>query len=345
VARLLAVFRLLIALVRRDLRSLSSLGLNNLFLCAVFLAQGSTSPRHAFWSTFLFQIVLFVPLLFSLSADALARIPPVRLALWPLSSAHRLAIHLLALALSPAFWLFGSIITLWGGLTPGVAFLALGLAIQLIVFLSTSFVRPGVRFLLLPPTPPTRLGGLIQIQARHLFTVLDLYAALLLSLSGTAYRFLSSSPQAEAFPVLALLIAIALSTFAQRTFSLDSPGAIARYRLLPLAGWKLLAAKDIAYLSVLTLLVAPLNLTAGLTAGLMAIAIGRYPAITRIVPQRRWRFTGGDIRFGIAQIIPGGLAGLGVMRAGNLFFVAACCAYALSLYLGGRWWDQQRTPK
>jgi hypothetical protein len=254
-------------------------------------------------------------------------------------------VHLLALALSPAFWLFGSIITLWGGLTPGVAFLALALVIQLIVFLSNSFVRSGFRSLQLRPMPPARLGGLIQIQARHLFAVLDLYAALLLSLSGTAYRFLSSSPQPEAFPILALLIAIALSTFAQRTFSLDSPGAIARYRLLPLAGWKLLATKDLAYLTVLAVLVAPLSSTAGLTFGLMAIAIGRYTAITRIAPQRRWRFTGGDIRFGIAQIILGGLAALGAVRVGNLFFVAASCAYALSLYLGGRWWDRQRTSK
>jgi hypothetical protein len=344
VARLLAVLRLVVVLVRRDLHSLSTLGLNNLFLCILFLLVGTISPRHAFWSTLLFQIVLLIPLLFSLSVDALARIPPIRLALWPLTSVQRFAVHLLALILNPAFWLFGSVLTLWGGLTPGVAYVALALTIQLIVFFCTLFVRSSFRFFRFPPALPTRLGGLIQIQARHLFTVLDLYTALLLSIGGTAYRFLSSNPQPEAFPILALLISIALSTFAQRTFSLDSAGAIARYRLLPLVGWKLLAAKDLAYLSVLALLVAPLSLTVGLTFGLIAIAIGRYPAISKIVPQRQWRFTGGDIRFGIAQIILGVLAGLGAMRVGILAFVAACFAYAISLYLGGRWWDSN-VPK
>jgi hypothetical protein len=337
-ARIAAVLRLLLLLTRRGLKSVSSLGLNNPFFCVLFLLQGST-PKTAFWTALPFFIILFVPLLFAMAADTLALIPAVRDTLWPLKPTERLAIRIAGLALSPAFWLFGTILCLWQGIGIALAFIVLAAIIQSAVFLfSRKLHLHPLRWI---PRPPGRPGGLIQIELRHILSTLDVYTALMLSLAGTAYRIFAKSPQPDAFPVIAVLIAIALSTYAQRTFGLDSPGSLARYRLLPLPAWQLLLAKDLAYLAIAGALVLPLSFKAGVTFSLLALAIGRHPSLHRRAPQKPWRFTSGDPRFGALQVILGGVAGLASVRTSIGFLYLAIGLYAVSLYMGDRWWRQK----
>jgi hypothetical protein len=340
-ARIAAVLRLLVLLTRRGLKSLSSLGLNNLFFCVLFLFQGST-PKTAFWTALPFFVILFVPLLFAMAADTLVLIPAVRETLWPLIPRERVVIRILGLALSPAFWLFGIVLTLWQGSAIGLAFVALAAIIQLAVFLGSRLAK---KFQFYPlrwvPAVPGRLGGLIQIELRHILSTLDVYTALMLSLAGSAYRIFATSPQPDPFPVVAVLIAIALSTIAQRSFGLDSPGSFARYRLLPLPGWQLLLAKDAAYLAITAVLVVPLSFKAGMTFSFLALAIGRYPSLRQRVPQKPWRFTSGDPRFGALQVIFGGVAGLASVRTSIGFLYLAIVLYAASLYMGNRWWRQK----
>jgi hypothetical protein len=345
VARLLSVLRLLVLLTKRDLNGIASVGLNNLVFCAVFLVQGSV-PKHIFLELLPIQILLLVPLLFAMSADALSRVPRERMALWPLSSAQRFGIGVASLALSPAFWLFSAAIFLMGGVTWGLCFLMLAVGVQVLVWL-VFLLRQGRSQTLMRWVPrfPGRLGGIVQVELRHILTTLDFYAALMLCVAGSCYRFFAKAPQVEAYPILALLIGVALSTYAQRTFALDGTGGVARYRLLPLRGWQLLAAKDVAYLLVGGALVLPLGLLPGMTFHFVALAIGRYPALRLGVPQRAWRFMSGDIRFGALQILLGVIAGLGCARVSSLFLLAAVGLYAVSLYAGGRWWEAPHSQR
>jgi hypothetical protein len=107
--------------------------------------------------------------------------------------------------------------------------------------------------------------------------------------------------------------------------------------LFPLPGWRILAAKDIAYLAVLTVLVLPLDLGAGLSFGLMALAAGRYPALRDRVPVQRWRFTGGRLPFGILQMAAGAAAAFAESERGPAVLLLAFLVYLVSLWLGDRW--------
>jgi hypothetical protein len=335
-----AILRLLARLSRKDAESFSSLGLNNLFLCVAFLVSSSTNPRTAFWSAFPFLVILIVPLLCALSADALKRIPDERWKLWPLSPPMGALLRVLSVALNPAFWLGGVILLAWAGLAPSVAFILLAVLVQAVVGLGSWGRRRfgGTSLLQLMPQPPGRLGGILQVGIRQLSSTLDFYTALMLCMGGALYRCLSTSPNPEAYPVVALLVALSLSTYAQRSFGLDAKGGMTRLRLLPLEGWQILVAKDAVFLGVTALLVLPLNLRVGVTCSLVTLAIGRWPSLRQSAPQRRWRFTGGDIRFGVLQVVAGSSIGISAYRISPWFLAGALCLYAVSLVLGDRWW-------
>ncbi len=199
---------------------------------------------------------------------------------------------------------------------------------------------PALSTRLYMPHVPGRLGGIIGMGARQITLALDFSLALLLSLAGRAYRWISLHPDPDAFPILALLVALALSTYAQRMFGMDSASAISRFRLLPLRGWQIVLAKDIGDLGILTLLVLPLNLGAGLTFGLVAVTIGRYPSLRLTSKQHRWRFTSGNIWFGTGQVVAGFALGISTVRISLWILPCVALLYAVSIASAGWLWDK-----
>jgi hypothetical protein len=117
---------------------------------------------------------------------------------------------------------------------------------------------------------------------------------------------------------------------------LDSRCALTRYRLLPIPLWQIVLAKDIAFLTVLAILVAPLNLAAGVTSGLIALAIGQHTSVHRRNPQYRWRFTGGRMIVGVPQIVLGFGLGLAAQQVSFAFLWIAAAGYCVSLYVTSR---------
>jgi hypothetical protein len=113
-----------------------------------------------------------------------------------------------------------------------------------------------------------------------------------------------------------------------------------RYRLLPIAGWKILVTQDLAFLIPLAVMVSLLNLRTGVTFGLVAIAVGRYPSLTQRANQRRWRFVGGDLRFGLAQLLLSASAGIGAARAGLWVVGVAFAVYLVSIVGGEMLWKR-----
>jgi hypothetical protein len=174
-----------------------------------------------------------------------------------------------------------------------------------------------------------------------MLSVLDPYVALVLTLGCLAYRRFAPNPDPEAWTILAMVVAVALSTYAQCLFGLDLPSGMVRYRLLPLRGYEILLAKDIAFLCILMVLVAPLAPLPGLAAGLVALAIGHHMSVTKPMPQVRWRFTAGAVfPDGFFQLILMVSTGVAVARTSILYLAPAFAAYVISLCYYGRRWDK-----
>src|SRR5205823_5754764 len=114
----------------------------------------------------------------------LSKIPPDRLALWPVGHAQRLVLRLVSLVLSPAFWLT-VILLLKTNLELALFFLGLAVGGQVLIAFSKGLVSRTPRWNPVKhiPGPPVRTGELIRNTARQLLSVLDTYLAALLSLS------------------------------------------------------------------------------------------------------------------------------------------------------------------
>src|SRR5260370_718019 len=174
-----------------------------------------------------------------------------------------------------------------------------------------------------------------------MLSVLDVYTALLLTICGMVYRFASRNPVPDAYFGLSLLVVLAISTYGQTLFGFDANGGVSRYRLMPLRGWQVLAAKDAAYFVVLLVLVLPLAPLAGLAGGCASLAIGHYGSVRNPVAQMRWRFTGGgSLQTGIVQTLML-FSAMAMVFRGTLWVLPAwVAAYGASLWGYGRELDR-----
>jgi hypothetical protein len=343
-AAIIAILRALGRVVKRDLGTLRSVQFNNFFLFAMLLTYSSLASSKKPAGATPFLVLLGLVLLFPLSSDPLKKIPPIRLELWPLSGTQRWRLRLASLALSPVLWIAVVILAATGSPVAAVFLLVVALIMQGFLVLASSLARRAPRWNPYRNVPqiPGKLGGMIRNNIRQMLTVLDFYAAILLCIAGNAYRWLSPHPEPRAFPIMAFLVGLALSTYAQCLFGLDSASGLTRYRLLPLRGWQILLAKDAAFLGILFVMVLPLSPGPGLTFGLIAVAVGRYPSVVLRLPQKPWRFSSGDFRFGVLQMVLGTALGFGVYENGKWFLIPVVLAYLASLYSGGRSWDRGR---
>ena len=329
-ARLAAILKALAKAFRRDWQSFGSLGANNLLWVTVLLLQKA--------GTFIYLIVGLV-MLVPMSADPLRKIPPSRLILWPLARRDRWLLRALSPWINPITWLVAALAvwSLRGRVTAGLIALAAGLVAA--GFLLSSLPVPrGFGMWRRVPHFPGPLNQLIRKNLREILSTLDFYCALLLSVALLAYRLAGRPLPIEAFLAMTLLIVLALSTYTQSLFGLDGEGGLSRYRLLPLAGWQLLAAKDGAFLAAAVVLTLPGEPLTGLAAALIVLATGHGPSVDRPTPQIRWRFTNGSsIMYGLFQAIMMGLAGAAVFFSGA-WLVIPCAA----IWAGTLWWYGKR---
>lgn len=326
-----AVLRALGKAVRRDLGTFGSLTVNNFSLFVALMIYGATQSGVEPKSSYPFLLLLGFLLLFPMSSDPLAKAPPARLALWPLAPRQRLVLRLASLLLSPVAWLTLFLLFKFAA-SLALLFLVMAVAIQALLTFSRHCFPP------VPWVPPLpgREGGLVRNNLRQMLTVLDPYLALALSAGGSAYRFAMRAPDAAAFPIFAILVGLALSTYAQCLFSLDSASGITRYRLMPLPPWRILMAKDAAFLAILLVLVLPLDAGVGLTFGTIALAVGHWPSVRKRLPLRRWRFAGGRVKYGAAQVVAGTTLAMAEKQFGAVFLLVALVCLALSYLATGR---------
>jgi hypothetical protein len=133
---------------------------------------------------------------------------------------------------------------------------------------------------------------------------------------------------------MALLVLLALSSYTQCLFGLDGAGGLSRYRLLPVRGWQLLAAKDVAFLTVALVLLLPLTPLPGLGAAMVCLALGHAPSVEEPREQVRWRFSGGvSVLYGFMQVIAMAAAAAAISFVGRWIAIPCLILWGISL-----WW-------
>ena len=328
-ARVAAVLRALAQAHRRQQSDIASIIGNNFFLVAALLLQEA--------GTFIY-LLIGVVLLFPLSTDPLRKIPASRLSLWPLTDHDRRVLRLASPWVNPVSWLVvgAAVWAARGKVSLGLWGAFAGLFVLTFV-LSDLPISPGRTIWLHVPPFPGRWNQLIRKNLREILSTLDFYCALLLSLSALAWRLFGVALPDEAFFALTILIVLALSSYSQCLFGLDGPGGMARYRLLPLHGWEILLAKDIALLAAVIPLTLPLSPLTGIAAALIALSAGHQPSVENFRPQHRWRFsTGAGVVTGLLHAAAMAMAGSAVYFKGAWILIPCVGAWLGSVWYCGR---------
>jgi hypothetical protein len=322
----LAVLRAIGLASYRELRSLQSIAGQNFFYLVLLIAL---QPESAYFFALLIGTLLFFPL----SSDPLEKVPPDRRKLWPLHRRDWIAIRIASLFLSPVI-LIAAYVFLRMGWRLAAQLVLIGLAAQTFSYVFKRWA-PHFNLMRFVPAPPGMIGQLMRLHWREMLTTLDPYVGLLLTLITTVYRLTGGRLDPAAVPIISMVVVVAISTSAQVLIGLDGPGA-QRYRLMPLHGWQVLLAKDAAFLTVLLILIAPLEIPASFTAGLAALTIGHSHAGEQPA-QQHWRFTSGVMwPTGAFQMFAIFAVGNGVLKYGVPFFALTAAAWLLSLWWFGR---------
>jgi hypothetical protein len=334
-ARLRSVIGLLKALGLvswRDIRSLGSIGGQNFFLFVVFVAL---QPESAIF----FALILGVVLLFPLSSDPMQKVPGERRAMWPLLRWEWTAVRVWSLALSPIAWLAIVLLARAGWRVSAIA-AAGGVSVQAIAYLAKRFSRTS-RWLHGIPAPPGVVGAIMRLQWREMLRTLDPYVALALVVGTELYRFSGKPLDPAALQIMALVTVVAMSTETQVFFGIDGHGA-ARYAQLPIRGWQILLAKDLAFLALLGLLVMPLDFVGGLVSGIAILAIGHRRSVLKPVRQAAWRFTSGALfPDGLIQVVVLFWVGRSAKAVGLPLIGPCILAWLASLLFYGWRWDRR----
>jgi hypothetical protein len=343
VAALRAILKALRRAVSRDLMTLWSIKVNNFFLFVLLLVYGAlesgVEPKSAEPLLLLLGLLILLPA----SSDPLAKIPPSRLALWPLHVSQRVSLRLGSLMLSPVLWLTFALLWKASSVSTALGFVGFAVGIQTLMSLSVGLARsaPAWNPLRCIPQFPGRMGGLIRNNLREMLTLLDFYVALMLSVGGSYYCRFALNPDPSAPGVLSVLVALAFSTFAQSLFGLELGPGMTRYHLLPLRGWEILMAKDVAFLALLLVLIAPLSIGPGLTFGLAALALGHHSSLYQRIVLKSWRFAGGRLLpVGAIQAVGGFGLGFAEIQFGATVLVPVAALWVLSVYFYGRCWEK-----
>jgi hypothetical protein len=323
-ASLKPILRALATAAKRERKTFHSIATNNFFVASALLLQQA--------GVFVYLVGALV-VLFPMSADPLRKIPPERLALWPLGKAALRKLRLLSPWINPLTWVLAALAAWSVRHTESLGVLGVAAGLFAIGFLVPSVSGEPV-FLRWIPAARGVMGQLVRKNLREILLTLDFYVALLMSVSGLIYRLVIPALPAEALMVMTLLVVLALSSYAQCLFGLESHSGLTRYHLMPVEGWRVIAAKDVAFLLVAVVLTLPLAPVAGFAGALTVLAFGHAPSVEERREQTRWRFSSGaSFGHGVVQTIA--LAGACMTAFRITAWIVIPCALACA---GSAWW-------
>jgi hypothetical protein len=321
-----AILAALVTAVRRDLKTVGSFSGNNLFVASVAFLFFGDPGVFAGLATFI-GLILFIPL----SADPLRVLPPDRLLVWPFSKGEHRWLRILSPWLNPVTWLFAAL-AVWKRVSLDLWALAAGVFAIGFVLPSVPAARRGIWHRL--PSFPGRLNHLIRKNLRETLSTLDFWCSAVVSAFCLGFRIAGLLP-AKALLPMTIIVMLALSTYSQTLFGLDGDAGMTRYRLLPIPGWQVLAAKDVPFLLVSVAMTLPLAPASGLAAALSALAVGHHVSVIHHSDQMRWRFSSGvSFATSIFQVVVMS-AGAAAVHAMPLLIILCVAVYAWSTWRYG----------
>lgn len=329
-ARLAAILRALWRAIRRDQKSVFSVGSNSFFMASLLVMQDA--------GLFIFLLVALVVII-PFSSNPSQKIPLSRLRSWPLSRAEIWVLRMASPWVNPMTWLLALLLIAVEAqkITSGVwLFIAMIVSGGFVVSsLPGNVEHAAFRHM---PRFPGILNQLIRKDLRQILSVLDVYLAGLLSGITAFVRLTGIDLPPHGLMILTALVVLALSSYTLSLFGPDVPSGLSRYRLLPVRGWQLLLSKDLAVLLVSLPLLVPLQSMPGLGATLVALAIGHRVSVRVARTQSRWRFSRGApfLPIGLVQTFGITLAGALVFFHGPLLLVPCIAVWVLSMRHYGR---------
>ena len=314
----------LITAVRRDLKSVGSFSGNNLFVAGMASLFLGDPGAFVALSSFI-GLVLFIPL----SADPLRVLPPDRVDVWPLGTGELRWLRILSPWLNPVMWIVAAL-AVWQRVSMGVFVLAAAVFAMGFLLPSLPAARKGMWRRMPTFSRPVESSD-PQESARDAFDSRFLVQrGSKCFLSGLSLR---GDPAAEALLPMTILVMLAISTYSQTLFGLDGDGGMTRYRLLPVPGWQILAAKDVPFLLVSVLMTMPL--APARRPRRRAHRSRHWPSriSDRHSHQMRWRFSSG-VSFGasIIQVVVMSATAAAVHTIPLLVFLCA------GVYAWSTWW-------
>ena len=334
-ARMVGLIRGMMQTQVRALRSLNSAFSNNFVVFALLLF--GLQPKGNFFLSALVGLLLFS----QLCTGSVGQVPKERLLLLPMTFSDTLVLRMAGLLWSPPFWIATALLLLGGPRRQERALLVILIAISLNLVFALGhrmlLRHPGSNPFRWIPAFPGSLGGLVRKNLRELFRTLDVYLALILSLLGTLYRLLDSNPATDVGSGCSILIVLALSTPTQSLFAAEGRAGLERYRLMPIRGWELLLAKDLAFLGIVFILTLPLSPISGLAGGVGALMVGHFATVGRKGIQVPWQFTAGTSVFlGVIQVVTLAVTAILCYRVSLWWFLPLGVALMGSLTFHGR---------
>ena len=201
--------------------------------------------------------------------------------------------------------------------------------------------RISMRWQFRLPAPPGITGALMRLHWREMLHTRDPYLAFSLMAAPMLYSIFGKALDPSAPRIVSLVVALAISTETQVLLGIDGRGS-ERYRLVPIRGWRILLAKDLAFLLLLAFLVIPLDFISGMFGGLAALTVGHHRSVMKPIPQTRWRFTSGAILMdGVIQTAALFAVGSTVRTKGLPLMASCLLAWLLSLFFYGWQWDRR----
>jgi hypothetical protein len=331
-ARVRAVLKWLARAAKRNRRTFRFNG-NNIFYTAIAL-MFMLDPAIAGILIVIMGVIVLLPM----SSDPLRAIPPSRGSLWPLETNDRRLLRFLSPFLNPMTWLVLAL-AVWKRVSWGLVAFAGGTVLTGF-FLSAASPGRGTFWRSLPRFP-SPLNQMIRKNLREMLSTLDFVTGALIAVAAVGWRAAGLLPK-EAFFPLTFVAMLAISTCALSLFGLDGAAGLRRYSLLPVRGWQILLAKDIAYLTIALVVSLPLYIPGAIGAALIALAVGHRASIQHVTPQLRWRFqTGPSFGDAITQIVTMTMAGAAVAYSSVLYLAPCVVLWALSVWWFGREFDRR----
>jgi hypothetical protein len=133
-----------------------------------------------------------------------------------------------------------------------------------------------------------KTGPLSAKDLRYSARLLDLYFGVLVSAMGCFYLVFAAERSPEVFWLFIVVVFLPNASFVFNSFGLDTRSGLKRYALFPISGSEIVWSKNIAFLVLVTLQLAPLFILGLWSLEISAVTLGLVESILLALAYMTW---------------------------------------------------------